>query len=80
MKYKAEVVAYESYGEVYLGNFEVEADNEEEADMAARCAAKKRHPNLEDFEVMKLEAIVRSFASGKRLFANSVEKNIRPKD
>ena len=37
MKYKAEVVAYESYGEVYLGDFEVEADNEEEADMAARC-------------------------------------------
>lgn len=56
MKYKAEVVAYESYGEVYLGDFEVEADNEEEADMAARRAAKKR------------------------LFANSVEKNIRPKD
>lgn len=55
MKYKAEVVAYESYGEVYLGDFEVEADNEEEADMAARCAAKKRHPNLEDFEVGKLE-------------------------
>ena len=40
MKYKAEVVAYESYGEVYLGDFEVEADNEEEADMAARRAAK----------------------------------------
>jgi hypothetical protein len=58
MKYKAEVVAYESYGEVYLGDFEVEADNEEEADMAARRAAKKRHPNLEDFEVMKLEMII----------------------
>lgn len=40
MKYKAEVVAYESYGEVCLGEFEVEADNEEEADTAARRAAK----------------------------------------
>ena len=49
MKYKAEVIAYESYGE---------ADNEEEADTTARRAAKKRHPNLEDFEVMKLELIV----------------------
>lgn len=58
MKYKAEVVAYESYGEVYLGEFEVEADNEEEADTAARRAAKKRHQNLEDFDVMKLEMIV----------------------
>lgn len=57
MKYKAEVVAYESYGEVYLGDFEVEADNEEEAEMAARRAAKKRHPNLEDFEVGKLETV-----------------------
>lgn len=55
MKYKAEVVAYESYGEVCLGEFEVEADNEEEADAVARRAAKKLHPNLEDFEVMKLE-------------------------
>ena len=58
MKYKAEVVAYESYGEVCLGVFEVETDNVEEADAAARRAAKKRHPNLEDFEVMKLEEIV----------------------
>lgn len=58
MKYKAEVVAYESYGEVYLGDFEVEADNEEEADTEAHRAAKKQHPNLEDFEVMKLEMIV----------------------
>lgn len=57
MKYKAEVVAYESYGEVCLGELEVEADNEEEADTAARCAAKKLHPNLEDFEVMKLEKV-----------------------
>ena len=57
MKYKADVVAYESYGEVYLGDFEVEADNEEEADMAARRAAKKRHTNLEDFEVRKLETV-----------------------
>ena len=57
MKYKAEVVAYESYGGVCGGDFEVEADNEEEADTAARRAAKKRHPNLEDFEVMKLEVI-----------------------
>ena len=32
MKYKAEVVAYESYGEVCLGELEVEADDEEEAD------------------------------------------------
>lgn len=55
MKYKAEVVAYESYGEVCLGEFEVEADNEEGADTAARRAAKKRHPNLEDFEVRNLE-------------------------
>mgnify|MGYP004463152371 FL=1 len=57
MKYKAEVVAYESYGEVCLGEFEVEADNEEEADTAARRAVKKLHPNLEDFEVMKLEKV-----------------------
>jgi hypothetical protein len=57
MKYKAEVVAYESYGEVCLGELEVEADNEEEADAAARRAAKKLHPNLEDFEVMKLEKV-----------------------
>lgn len=52
MKYKAEVIAYESYGEVCLGEFEVEADT------TARRATKKRHPNLEDFEVMKLEMIV----------------------
>lgn len=58
MKYKAEVIAYESYGEVCLGEFEVEADNEEEAGTTARRAAKKRHPNIEDFEVMKLEMIV----------------------
>lgn len=57
MKYKAEVVAYESYGEVCLGEFEVEADNEEVADAAARRAVKKLHPNLEDFEVMKLEKV-----------------------
>lgn len=57
MKYKAEVVAYESYGEVCLGKLEVEADNEEEADAVARRAAKKLHPNLEDFEVMKLEKV-----------------------
>lgn len=57
MKYKAEVVAYESYGEVCLGEFEVEADNEERADTAARRAVKKLHPNLEDFEVMKLEKV-----------------------
>lgn len=40
MKYKAEVVAYESYGEVCLGELEVEADNEEEADTVARRAAR----------------------------------------
>lgn len=57
MKYKAEVVAYESYGEVCLGELEVEADNEEEADAVARRAAKKLHSNLEDFEVMKLEKV-----------------------
>ena len=57
MKYKAEVVAYESYGEVCLRELEVEADNEEEADAVARRAAKKLHPNLEDFEVMKLEKV-----------------------
>lgn len=57
MKYKAEVVAYESYGEVHLGDFEVEADNEEEADVTAHRAAKRRHPNLEDFEVRKLETV-----------------------
>lgn len=57
MKYKAEVVAYESYGEVCLGEFEVEADNEEEADTAARRAVKKLHTNLEDFEIMKLEKV-----------------------
>lgn len=58
MKYKAEVVAYESYGEVCVGDFEVEADNEEEADTAARRAAKKRHPNIEDFEVRNLEIVL----------------------
>ncbi len=57
MRYKADVVAYESYGEIRVGTFEVEADNEEEADTAARHAAKKKHPNLEDFEVMKLEVM-----------------------
>lgn len=57
MKYRAEVVAYESYGEISIGEFEIEADNEEKADTAARRAAKKRHPNLEDFEVMKLEVM-----------------------
>lgn len=44
MKYKAEVIAYESYGEVCLGEFEVEADNEEEAGTTARRAAKKTAP------------------------------------
>lgn len=58
MRYKAEVVAYESYGEINLGNFEVEGDSEEAADWQARRAAKKLHPNLEDFEVMKLEVLL----------------------
>ena len=57
MKYKAEVVAYESYGEVCVGDFEVEADNEEEAETAAHCAAKKRHLSLEDLEVRNLEVV-----------------------
>lgn len=30
MKYKVEIVAYESYGEINLGTFDVEANNEEE--------------------------------------------------
>ena len=58
MRYKAEVVAYESYGEIDLGIFEVDADNEKQANQKARRAAKKLHPNLEDIEVMKLEALV----------------------
>lgn len=58
MRYKADVVAYESYGEIRIGTFEVDGDNEEEAERQARRAAKKRHPNLEDFEVMKLEALL----------------------
>ena len=57
MKYKAEIVAYESYGEINLGTFYVEAENEEEAELKARKAARKKHSNLEDFEVMTLEMI-----------------------
>lgn len=57
MKYKAEIVAYESYGEINLGTFDVETENEEEAELKARKVAKKKHPNLEDFEVMTLEMI-----------------------
>ena len=57
MKYKAEIVAYESYGEINLGTFNVEAENEEEEELKARKVAKKKHPNLEDFEVMTLEMI-----------------------
>lgn len=60
MKYKAEVVAYESYGEFSVGDFEVEADSEEEADRKARHAAQKLHPNLEDLEMMKLEVLSNS--------------------
>lgn len=48
MKYKVEIVAYESYGEINLGTFDVEADNEEEAELKARKMARKKHPNLED--------------------------------
>lgn len=55
MKYKAEVVAYESYGEIELGTFKIDADNDEEAESKARKAAKRLHPNLEDFDVMRLE-------------------------
>ena len=57
MKYKAEIVAYESYGEINLGAFDVEADNEEESELKARKMAKKKHLNLEDFDVMTLEMI-----------------------
>lgn len=57
MRYRAEVVAYESYGEISIGVFEVEADNEDEADGKACRKAKRLHPNLEDFEVMKMEAL-----------------------
>lgn len=57
MKYKAEIVAYESYGEIQLGTFDVDADNEEEAELKARKVAKKKHPNLEDFDVMTLEVV-----------------------
>lgn len=55
MKYKAEVVAYESFSEINLGTFEIDADNEEEADSKARKAAKRLYPSLEDFDVMRLE-------------------------
>lgn len=57
MKYKAEIVAYESYGEINLGTFDVEAENEQEAEPKAKKAARKKHPNLEDFDVMTLEMI-----------------------
>nr|DAV03128.1 MAG TPA: RNA polymerase inhibitor [Caudoviricetes sp.] len=57
MKYKIEIVAYESYGEINLGTFDVEANNEEEAELKARKMARKKHPNLEDFDVMALEMI-----------------------
>lgn len=57
MKYKVEIVAYESYGESNLGTFDVEADNEEEAELKARKMARKKHPSLEDFDVMALEMI-----------------------
>lgn len=57
MKYKAEIVAYESYGEINLGAFDVEAENEQEAELKAKKAARKKHPNLEDFDVMTLEMI-----------------------
>ena len=48
IKYKVEIVAYESYGEINLGTFDVEADNEEEAELKAQKMARKKHPNLED--------------------------------
>jgi hypothetical protein len=57
LKYKVEILAYESYGEINLGTFDVEADNEEEAELKARKMARKKHPNLEDFDVMTLEMI-----------------------
>lgn len=57
MKYKAKIVAYESYGEINLGTFDVESDNEEEAELKARKMARKKNPNLEDFDVMTLEMI-----------------------
>lgn len=57
MKYKAEVVAYESFGEINLGTFEIDADNEEEVESKARKAAKRLYPSLEDFDVTRLEVI-----------------------
>lgn len=57
MKYRASVVAYESYGEIELGNFDVDADNEYEADLKAKRAAKRLHPSLEDLDVMELEEV-----------------------
>lgn len=57
MKYKVKIVTYESYGEINLGTFNVEANNEEEAELKARKMARKKHPNLEDFDVMALEMI-----------------------
>jgi hypothetical protein len=42
MKYKVEILAYESYGEINLGTFDVEADNEEEAELKARKMARKK--------------------------------------
>ena len=55
MKYRAEVVTYEPYGEIDLGIFDVDADNEEEAERKVRKSVQKKYPGLEDFNVMKLE-------------------------
>lgn len=57
MKYKCEVLAYESGVEMSIGTFEVEADEEDAAIVYAQRAAKKRFPNLEDFEVTQTEII-----------------------
>ena len=57
MNYRCEVVAYESGCELNVGLFEVEAENESSAIMFARRAAKKRFPNLEDFDVMSVEVL-----------------------
>ena len=57
MKYRCEVVAYESGCEMNVGSFEVEAENESSAIMFAQKAAKKRFPNWEDFDVMNVEVL-----------------------
>jgi len=57
MKYHCEVVAYECGCEMNVGSFEVEAGDEDSAIVLAKRTAKKRFPNLEDFDVMNVEVL-----------------------